>query len=453
MTWQSTLKVSISGVRGIVGESLTMKLVSNFATAFGTYVGQGRVVIGRDTRPTGEMIQHAVVSGLISVGCEPILADVLPTPSILMLVQQQKAKGGICITASHNPNQWNALKFVGPDGLFLNSVEATELLNLYNQESHNYYSEVDYRDPVNLANPFQPHLQRILNTVDLHAIQNAKIKVAVDCCNGAGAKYSEDFLRGLGCEVIVLNNRADGIFSRGPEPIPENLKDLSNAVREHGCALGFAQDPDCDRLAMVDSNGEPLGESTTLTLAIDHILSKQKGPVVINLSTSKAIEDVVTRAGCELFYSKIGEINVTEEMMRRGAIIGGEGNGGVIWPAIHPCRDSYCAMALILEMMAHRKQGINQIMKNIPRYASSSLKLACTVDAAQHCVRALREEYSSAKINTLDGIRIDWDDRWVLIRPSNTEPIMRVFAEAPSQAEADALGQELLEKCQKLAGL
>ncbi|MCJ8330031.1 MAG: phosphoglucosamine mutase [Lentisphaeria bacterium] len=447
MAWQSTLKVSVSGVRGIVGDSLTMQLGASFATAFGTYVGKGKVIIGRDTRPTGLMLQNAIVSGLLSVGCEPVLCDVLPTPSILMLVDELKAKGGICITASHNPNEWNAMKFVGPDGLFLNSTEAVELLDLYNQEAYEYVPENEIRKVSTLENPFDCHKQRVFKHIDLEKIRAANFTVAVDCCNGAGALFSKDFLEELGCKVIAINDTDDGIFTRGPEPIPENLIDLCTAVREHNCIVGFAQDPDCDRLAMVDGNGDTIGENTTLTLAVDHILSHKKGYVVTNLSSSKAIEDITKRHGCELFYSKIGEINVTEKMLKCDAVIGGEGNGGVIWPAVHPCRDSYTAMALTLEMLAERQQSLVEIMKNTPRYDTANFKMTCTLERAQRIIRTLREQFVEQRQSNLDGLRIDWDDRWVLVRPSNTEPIIRVGAEAPSQDEADELAREFLQKC------
>ena len=452
MAWQSTLKVSVSGVRGIVGESLTMPLVSSFATAFGTYVGRGRVIVGRDTRPTGEMIEHAVIAGLLAVGCEPVLVDVAPTPSILLLVSELRAKGGVIVTASHNPNEWNALKFVGPEGLFLDATAANELLGLYNREAAHYVPEPEYRRESRLADPFAPHQRRILANVDAAAIQRGHFKVAVDCCNGAGAPYTPAFLRELGCEVVAIHTVPDGIFPRGAEPVPENLQDLGRAVREHGCVLGFAQDPDGDRLALVDGRGTPLGENLTLVLAVAHVLRRTPGPVVVNLGTSKAVEDVTRAAGGQLYYSKIGEINVTTEMRRRQAVIGGEANGGVIWPRVHPCRDSYAAMALILEMLAQRGEPLDRILEGVPRYATVNLKLPCSGEQAQLVVRALRERYAGERTISLDGLRIDWEDRWVLIRHSNTEPVLRITAEARTREAAERLGQEFLTESRRLAG-
>jgi len=439
MAWQSTLKVSISGVRGIVGDSLSMTLVSQFAEAFGNYVGRGRVVVGRDTRPTGEMLEHAVVAGLLAVGCEPVMLGIAPTPTLLILVNDLKARGGIAITASHNPIEWNALKFVNRHGLFLDQVEATELLDMYHQSQRGFVEEGDLATVTYRADPFTPHRERIYRAVDQAVIRAARLKVVVDCCNGAGAPYAPDFLRGLGCEVIALHDEVRGVFERGPEPVPAHLGALGEAVRRHGAAVGFALDPDADRLALVGPDGQPLGENYTLVLAVAHALSRQPGLVATNISTSKAVEDVTRAAGGTLLYTRIGEINVSGELVRRQGLIGGEGNGGVIWPAVHPCRDSFTAMALVLEMMATRRQGLDAIMATMPHYHSVSLKVACPESEALRVVRELRERYADREPNTLDGIRIDWDDRWVLVRPSNTEPILRIFTEARDPAGAQEL--------------
>jgi phosphomannomutase len=445
--WRSTLKVGVSGVRGVVGQSLTVPLVSAFAASFGSYVGRGRVVVGRDTRPTGQMLEHAVSAGLLAVGCEPLVAGVLPTPTLLIQVAEQNARGGIGITASHNPPEWNALKFIGPAGLFFSATEATELVDVYNQEAAEFVPEGEHRRAEKIDDAFAVHERRIHKAVDVAAVRRARLRVAVDCCNGAGAPYTRGFLEALGCEVAALNDSADGIFRRGPEPVPDNLKDLGACVREHGCALGFAQDPDGDRLALVDSRGEPLGENATLVVAVAHVLSSRPGPVVVNLATSKAVEAVARSAGCEVFYSRIGEVNVAQEMLRRSAVVGGEGNGGVMWPAVHLCRDSFSAMALVLEAVAKQGASFDDLVAKLPRYATANRKVESSSEAAQRAVRALRERFADQNPNTLDGIRIDWDDRWVLVRPSNTEPILRVQAEAPDPAAAEALAEEFVETC------
>lgn len=435
----SNLKVSISGVRGVVGESLTPPLVSAFAAAFGSYVGAGRIIVGRDTRPSGEMVEHAVVAGLLSVGCEPVLVGVTPTPTLLILVQELQAAGGICITASHNPAEWNALKFVGADGLFLNAIEASELLDVYHQENEAYAGETEMRAVDTLADPFAVHRRRILERVDVAAIRACRFRVAADLCNGVGVPTTRRFLEELGCEVVTLNDRADGAFGRAPEPTPESLGDLGAAVRAHGCVLGFAQDPDGDRLALVDGAGEPIGENYTLVLAAAHLLSRQAGDVVVNLATSKAVEDVTVAAGGRCYYTKIGEMHVTTELLRRRAVFGGEGNGGVIWPAVHPCRDSFAGMALILELLAARGGSLEAILAGLPRYYAQHVKLPCRPEQAQAVVRRLRQKFADREPQTLDGVRIDWEDRWVLVRPSNTEPVLRIVAEAPSVAAAAAL--------------
>jgi len=443
MSSKSNLKVSVSGVRGIVGEYLTPALIAKFAASFGEYVGGGRVVVGRDTRPTGEMLEKAVVAGLLSVGCQPVMLGIVPTPTVLITVDRIQANGGIAITASHNPAAWNALKFIGKSGLFLNHNEAAELLDIYNQPDTNYVPEADYRNLRDIDNAFVYHQQRIFDKIDISIIKKKQFKVAVDCCNGAGALYSVDFLEKLGCEVIPVFAEADGRFRRSPEPVAKNLTELSKTVVKNGCVLGFAQDPDADRIAMIDSKGKAVGEQYSVVLGAAHILSKTPGNVVVNLSTTKAVEDVVKREGREIFYSKIGEINVTGKMLEQRAVFGGEGSsGGVIWPVVHPCRDSFTAMALVLEMMAVRNQTFDKIMATLPIYVTHNQKLPCAAEKAQQIVRRLRKKYASQHPRILDGLRIDWDDAWVLIRPSNTEPVMRISTEAPTLEKAENLAAE-----------
>lgn len=446
MTKTSTLKVSVSGVRGVIGDSLTPSLVADFAASFGRYVGGGRVVVGRDTRPTGPMIEKSVIAGLLSVGCQPVLVGVVPTPTIQIVVDKISANGGIAITASHNPVQWNAMKFIGKSGIFLNFNEAAELLDIYNQPDFEFVGEDGIRDIRNLENAFIGHQQRIFANIDVELIRKAKFKVAVDCCNGAGALYSRSFLEELGCEVITLFDEPDGVFRRKPEPIAENLSELCRTVKDNMCDIGFAQDPDADRITVVDNNGAFLGEQYSVVLATEHILSKPDnhgGTVVVNLATTKAVEDVATKHGGQVFYSKIGEINVTGEMILRNAVIGGEGgSGGVIWPVVHPCRDSFAGMALLLEMMAVRNQKICDILKIIPKYFTANRKISSSAEDALKTIRRLRSDYADLNPKILDGFRLDWDDRWVLIRASNTEPVIRVTAEALSQEKAENLADE-----------
>lgn len=441
------LKVSVSGVRGTVGDSLTPPLVAGFAAAFGEYVGGGRVIVGRDTRPSGPMFERAVVAGLLSVGCQPVLIGVAPTPAVQVMVDEYKANGGIAITASHNPAEWNALKFVGASGIFLNYNEAAELLDIYNQPERNYVHEDDFRNVRVVDNAFDVLKGRIFKQIDVAVIREAKLKVAVDCCNGAGAFHSRAFLEELGCEVVALFDETDGVFRRKPEPIPENLGELSKAVVERGCDIGFAQDPDADRIVVVGADGVPIGEQYSVVLAAEHVLSKTPGPVVVNVQTTKAVNDVAAKYNCPVHLTPVGEINVTSKMLAVKAVIGGEGgSGGVIFPAVHPCRDSFTGMALILEMMASRRKSLKQILDAIPRYHSSCAKVPCPASTAVDALRRLVAKYADAHPLTIDGLRLDWDDAWMLIRASNTEPVVRVFAEALTQAKADELVKQFADQ-------
>lgn len=443
MTIKRNFKVSVSGVRGVVGETLTPTLVAEFAASFGEYVGRGKVVVGRDTRPTGLLYENAVVAGLLSVGCQPVLIGQVPTPTVQMIVDEYNANGGIAITASHNPVEWNALKFIGSSGVFLNPSEAAELLNVYNQQERAYVQENDYRNVRQLQSPFAVHCRRIFNTVDTAAIRAAKFKVAVDPGNGVGAFFSRGFLEELGCEVISIFDETDGIFRRKPEPAPQNITALCELVTSNNCDIGFAQDPDADRLVIVDNTGAPIGEQATLALAVEHVLSQTPGQVVVNIQTSKAVEEIATKYGCPIYYSKVGEINVTCEMMARGAVIGGEGgSGGVIFPRIHPCRDSFTGMALLLEMIAKRKQSVHELAQALPQYTLINEKRPCSAAKAFELIRRLKSDYAEYNPNILDGLRIDFPDSWVLIRGSNTEPIIRISAES---ADPECAARRLAE--------
>jgi len=412
------------------------------------------VLIARDTRPTGTMYENAVISGLLSVGCQPHILGIVPTPTLQMAVVKLRANGGIIISASHNPEEWNALKFVNSSGIFLNHNEADELLDIYNQPYTNYVPESEFRLIHFAENPFGIHKDKIFSQIDAEHIRRSKFKVAIDCCNGAGAPYAKSFLEELGCEVTAIFTEIDKGFERTPEPTARNLGALSKILREGKFDIGFAQDPDADRLVVMNSKGEALGEQLTLLLAIAHILDKTKkqGNVVVNLATTKAVEDVVTAAKSTLSYSKIGEINVTSEMIAKKAIAGGEGgSGGVIWPAVHHCRDSFTGMALILEMMASRGESIEAIVKSLPKYFTVNRKLSTSGSSvSQKVIRGLREKYASQKPNTSDGIRIDWDDRWVLVRPSNTEPVIRITAEAKTEKTAEDLADKFKEEIEKI---
>jgi phosphomannomutase len=443
---KSSLKVSVSGVRGIVGDSLTPSLIAGFSAAFGDYVGKGRVLVGRDTRVSGVMAEHAVVAGLLSVGCHPVLAGIVPTPSLQMAVGERHAAGAVVISASHNDAEWNALKFIGPGGIFLNESESAELLDIYYQPDASFVPESAHRDVTCAEGVFEAHAERIFRKVDTELIKRRAFRVAADCCNGVGALCSAGFLRELGCTVVPLFDETDGVFRRPPEPRAENLTALARAVRENACDAGFAQDPDGDRIAVVTDRGDCAGEQYSLALAVDHVLSKTPGNVVANIQTTKAVEDIAAARGCKTFYSMVGEINVTKKILAEKAVVGGEGgSGGVIWPAVHPCRDSFSAMALVLEMMAVRKQKLSDILAGLPKYHSVNAKVPCGRVAAHDLVRHLRDKHAGLNPVIIDGIRLNIGGGWALVRPSNTEPALRITAEAADPSSASDICGKLAE--------
>ncbi|MDA0990463.1 MAG: phosphoglucosamine mutase [Verrucomicrobia bacterium] len=438
------LKVGISGVRGIAGETFTPQLAASFARAFGTYVGRGSVVIGRDTRRSGNMTELAVIAGLQSTGCKPILAGIVPTPTVLMLTKALRARGAIAITASHNPAPWNALKFVGEGGIFLTPARAREFYDIYHQEDYVRVPEPDIPTATTLTEPMRPHLEAVLAYVDVKTIRAAGLKVAVDCCNGVGALHTRAFLEHLGCKVVTCCDTPNGIFEREPEPLPEHLGQLCDLTRRENCAIGFAQDPDGDRLALVNELGQPIGEDLTVALAVRQVLDHHAtGPVVVHLSTSRSVRAVAEARGMPVHLSKIGEINVTEMMLERQAVVGGEGNGGVIIPAVHPCRDSYTAMAIVLELLAMTGKTVSELRAEIPRYIMLKDKLAIQSEAAVAILRRIRRQYEGHNVSLVDGVHVDLGDRWFHTRLSNTEPVLRITVEAPDQQGAEVLMNDI----------
>lgn len=442
---KEALKVGVSGVRGVVGESFTPQIVAGFAQAFGTFVGQGPVLVGRDTRPSGLMLQYAVVAGLQSVGCSPVLLGVVPTPTVLLMTKHRGARGGIAITASHNAAKWNALKFADRSGLFLEESRAQELFDVYHQQDFPLVEEAALPSVSHLSNPMEQHVKQVLDYVDVAAIRARRFRVAVDCVNGVGALFSAQFLRDhLGCEVVSLNDEPTGIFAREPEPLAEHIGELCEAVVKNTCDIGFAQDPDGDRLALVNERGEAIGEDFTLAFVARQILeAHEKGPVAISLSTSRAVEDVVRSYDCEVIRTGIGETFVARAMLRSSAVVGGEHTGGVIIPKIHPCRDSFGAMAVILELLARTGKTVSELRAEIPRYVVVRRKLPTRPERAAEALREIRRLHAGRKMNLMDGLFIEFDQAWAHIRRSNTEPVMRLMVEAPCEASANALIGEL----------
>ncbi len=439
MTRIQSLKISISGVRGIVGETLTPQLLTAFAGAFGTYLGRGPILVGRDTRKSGEMVRNAVYAGLLSAGCEPVDLGVCPVPSIQIRTAAVRARGAIAITASHNPVEWNALKFVGSRGLFLNAHQAEELLDIYHQRDFTQVPSGEIRRARTDDRAVATHLERLMASLDARAIRRAGLKVALDSCNGAGSVAAPRFLRDLGCRLFPIHTDPDGGFPRNPEPVPENLGDLAAAVRRHHADIGFAQDADADRLAVVDAGGNPIGEDYTLALACLFVLRRTPGTVVTNLSTTRAVDDIAAAHHCPVIRTRIGEINVVEEMIQTDAVVGGEGNGGVILPRVHHCRDSMGGMGTILQLMAETRKSLRQILDDLPRYVMVKEKTAFPPEQVPLLLDRLRREFPGAQANTLDGLKLSWAGEWLHVRSSNTEPVLRIVAEARSARRARAL--------------
>jgi phosphomannomutase len=441
----TSLRISVSGVRGIIGESLTPQLASKFAQAFGTYLGKGSVIVGQDSRKSGAMVKKAVLSGLLSVGCKPVEIGICPIPSIQVLTKQARAIGAIAVTASHNPKEWNGLKFLNKEGLFLNYHQVDEFLDIYHQGEFSLVDVDKYKIPEFKMNPTKPHMKKLLSYFNADLISQRKLKVAIDCTNGAGAVLAPDFLKALGCELALLNCVPDGSFAHHPEPLPENIAELCRTVVEKRADVGFVQDADADRLAVVNEKGEPLGEELTLALASKYILSHNPGPVVINLSTSQAIDEIAEEFHVPVTRTKIGEINVVEQILTQEEMpaVGGEGNGGVILPDIHPCRDSFTAMGLILEYMAKSGKTITELQEGIPRYHMIKEKIEGTQEQAFRIIRQLKKKYSNkGEISLLDGLKITFKDYWIHIRPSNTEPIIRLIVESKKREIAEKMTKQ-----------
>ena len=448
------LKIGVSGVRGVVGESLSPVLVADFAAAFGEFAGGGRVLVGRDTRSSGEMYENAVAAGLLSVGIQPVLTGILPTPSLQVAVRETSASGAIAITASHNGNEWNALKFIGADGLFLNQIANDELLDIYNQPDSNYVPENRIRTEKLMYDAFRIHQEKILRSVDADAIRKKHFRVAVDCCNGVGALYSRKFLEAFGCEVISIFDTCGNGFERPPEPVPANLGALSECVKKHHCAVGFAQDPDGDRISLVSGSGAIPGVQNSAVLIAGHLIrNNRSGAVVLNIQTTTAIEQIAGECGVEVLYCPVGEVNVTDAMNASGAFLGIEGSsGGIIYPKISMCRDSYAAMAVVLEMLAQRGMTIDSMLETLPCLSSVSVKVLCpSAQAGVNALREIRSRYLDRNPIVVDGVRIDMGGgAWVLLRRSNTEPVIRILAESSEESTAERLARDFEKELQGL---
>lgn len=444
----SELIISVSGLRGIVGETLTPEVAVRFVAAFAAQLPEGPIIVGRDGRSSGPMLSRAIIASLSACGRTCIDVDVAATPTIGVLVNERGAAGAVQISASHNPPPYNGIKLFGSTGRVLDGKTGAKVRDAY-LAGENAYTPFDQIGLVSEdSDPHQPHLNKVLETVDTIAIRAAKHRVLIDSNHGAGSLLGIRLLEALGCEVVAVGDTPDGNFAHVPEPTAENLTGIADRVRKEKCVVGFCQDPDADRLAIVDEQGNYIGEEYTLAMCVTHALSNSEtlGPIVINGATSGMSERLATAAGVECYRSAVGEANVADMMIDKSAAYGGEGNGGPIDPRVGYVRDSFVGMAQILDLMTATGQSISEIAAGIPKLHIHKGKASVTPDRLPALFEALIAKYPEAKAQTGDGLRLAWDDRWLLVRGSNTEPIVRLIAEADSEAQA-------LEMCQSAADL
>lgn len=440
-----SLMVSVSGVRGLLGDDMNPEVAARFTAAYAAWLGGKRVVIGRDTRASGPALAAAASAALRFLGIDVVDVGIAATPTVELMVAHLGADGGIVITASHNGEAWNALKLLDGRGEFIDSAAVTRIRELVESDGGLYEPAGRYGSYEVYGGADRDHVDRILSLdcIDSGAIAGAGLKAAIDCVNGAGSRIVPLLLGELGVEVSALYTDVDSPFPHDPEPRPANLTELAAAVAETGADIGFACDPDADRLVLVDGSGTVLSEEMTLSLAADFVLGIEKGPVVVNLSTTRRIDDVARKHGVEAFRSKVGEANVIEVMKKKGAAIGGEGNGGVIYPKVHRGRDAMTGIALILQYVASSGRSVGELAAGLPDY--SVVKEKIRFDGSFDELVVLLRKTFDGKYNDLDGIRIDMDNGWVHVRRSNTEPVVRIIAEAETAGLAEKLVSQASE--------
>ena len=445
-----TLMVSVSGIRGLVGDGLDPNTIVKYASAYADFCGKGKIVVGSDGRISGEMVKQTLIGTLLAKGNDVVDIGICPTPTVLYNVNNLSAVGGIQISASHNPNEWNALKLLNGNGEFMTPEENLIMLEKLESASKSYKRWNELGKLSIYTEGLKIHTEEVLKLVDVELIKSKKFKVVVDCVNGAGSYVMPEFLKSLGCEVIELNCEKSGIFPRLPEPIPENLTETMETVKKHNAELAIVVDPDVDRLVLITDKGEPFVEENTITLAAKHVLSKSKGSVVVNLSTTRAIDDIAAAEGCKVFRSAVGEANVVKLMKEVNAVIGGEGSGGVIYPELHYGRDALVGTVLTLEHLAQQNKSLSKLKDEMPQYTIAKKKILLDGIDPDIVVQKLTEKYSAEEINTDDGLRIDFDDHWAHFRKSNTEPIIRCITEAKTEAEATKYIDKYFEEVKEL---
>jgi phosphomannomutase len=445
--------ISVSGLRGIVGESLTPAVAARYAAAFVELLPEGPVLVTRDGRVNGPELVAPIVAALSQGGSRRVLdAGIAATPTTGVLVRHHGCAGGVQISASHNPAEWNGMKLFSVEGRVVPGEFGRQVLERF-QLLDDRGSTLDFQHPASsIQHPYDiisAHLSLIEKTIDVTRICDAGYRVLLDANHGAGSVLGGPLLKRLGCRVKLLGEKPDGRFAHTPEPTEENLASVSAQVTRAGAAIGFCQDPDADRLAIIDENGRYRGEEATLAICVDHVLRHTPGPVVTNCSTSRMTEDLARKYGVPFYRSAVGEANVVDEMLARGAVLGGEGNGGVIDPRVVLVRDSFVGMALVLDAMAAREMPVSALADELPRYAIHKAKMTLAPEKVPAALDALARQFSDATADRLDGLRLDWTDargrgRWLLVRPSNTEPIVRAIAEAPTMAEARGLCEKAI---------
>jgi phosphomannomutase len=443
MAEHSELIVSVSGIRGIVGRGLTPEAVLSLGAALATHLGGGRVVVCRDGRPSGAVLRHAVLAGLLGAGCDALDLGVAPTPTCGLAVSRLGTAGAIQITASHNPAPWNGLKLFGPDGRVLPARTGAKVQDLFDRGAFRRAAWDALGKVEECREAGAWHRQRVLELVDVDRIRSRRVAVFLDANGGAGGPLGKGLLEDLGCRTTALQCDADGHFAHEPEPVAENLRDVCPRVAASGADVGFVLDPDADRLALIDETGRYIGEELTLALAVRLRLTQEKGPVVINMSTSRLVEDLARAAGVPCYRSAVGEANVVDRMQEARALIGGEGNGGVIDPRVGWVRDPFIGMGLVLNLLAASGRRLSELVAEMPSYHIVKDKYTVDRERLPALFAALRGRWPGVKVNEADGLRLDWDDRWVHVRPSNTEPIVRVIAEAPQAEQARQLCGEV----------
>ena len=448
----ATLMSSISGIRGIVGNGLDPEIIIKYTKAYAEFIGSGKVVIGRDARITGEMVNQITTGTLLAKGIDVVDIGICPTPTVQFNVKKLKAQGGIAISASHNPNEWNALKLLNGTGQFLSPAEYVQMQKFLTDGQSNYKSWDKIGKWTEYSKGIQNHIDAIfdLGIIYVEEIRKKRFKVLVDCVNGAGAYILPDFLKEFGCEVIEMNCEKTGIFPRTPEPLPENLTETMKRVKSAKVDFGIVVDPDVDRLVLISDKGEPFIEENTITQIVQFVLSRKKGNVVVNLSTTRAVDDIAAKYGCSVFRSPVGEANVVKKMKEVNAVIGGEGSGGIIFPELHYGRDALVGIALTLQYLSDYGKSISELKKELPQYFIVKKKIEVTKNPDE-VISKLTDNFSNQKINTEDGLRVDFADHWVHFRRSNTEPIVRIIVEAKSESKAEGLSKKYFNDITKLS--